>query len=345
MTPIRRQRVLLVMAVLAWGLAMVPDWSGQSGRAIAAMLALRPPGTVAPDPVLVGAGDIADCASEGDEATAALVETIPGTVFTVGDNVYLGGSAEEFANCYDPTWGRFKDRTMPAPGNHEYQSDPLASGYYGYFGAAAGDPAKGYYDYTLGSWHVIVLNSVCWSPGGCDVGSPQEQWLRGVLAASRAKCTVAIMHHARFSSGAEHGSTPTVQPLWQALYDHGADLVLSGHDHVYERFGLQTPAGLTDPVFGIRQLTVGMGGRDHRRLATLVAPHSEVRDATTFGVVKLTLHRDSYDWQFVPEAGKSFTDQGTGACHDAPLPITPPGYGPPPAPTETTPPSTTTPTS
>jgi hypothetical protein len=155
-----------------------------------------------PDPVLVGAGDIADCTSKGDEATAALVETIPGTVFTVGDHAYLNGSAEEFATCYDPTWGRFKGRTMPAPGNHEYHSDPLASGYYGYFGAAAGDPEKGYYDYTLGSWHVIVLNTVCWSAGGCGVGSAQEEWLRGVLAASRAKCTVAITHHARFSSGA-----------------------------------------------------------------------------------------------------------------------------------------------
>ena len=307
------------------------------------------------DPVLVGAGDIAHCTSQGDEATAALVESIPGTVFTAGDNAYVNGTAKEFANCYDPTWGRFKGRTMPAPGNHEYQSDPAAAGYYQYFGAAAGDPTKGYYDYTLGSWHVIVLNSVCWAAGGCGPGSPQEQWLRTVLASSRAPCTVAITHHARFSSAALHGSTPTVAPLWTALYEHGADLVLSGHDHVYERFAMQTPAGVADPVFGLRQFTVGMGGRDHRRFANPIA-NSEVRNSTTFGVLKLTLQTDRYHWEFVPEAGKSFTDRGTGACHGAPPPVAPPTRPPVPIkpvvtsttyppPTDTPVPSTTTPTS
>jgi hypothetical protein len=282
-------------------------------------------------PVLVGAGDIADCDSQGDEITAGLIENIPGTVFTVGDNAYLNGTAKEFADCYDPTWGRFKDRTMPAPGNHEYHKDPKAKGYYQYFGDAAGDPEKGYYDYTLGSWHVIVLNSVCFRVGGCGPGSPQEQWLREVLAASKARCTVAITHHARFSSAKEHGSNPIIQPLWQALYDHGVDVVLSGHDHVYERFGPQTPSGKSDPLFGLRQFTVGMGGRDHRRFGT-TQPNSEVRDATTFGVLKLTLHPSGYDWQFVGEPGKPFTDQGTADCHDAPepspvppLPPLPPG--------------------
>jgi acid phosphatase type 7 len=293
------------------------------------------------DPVLVGAGDIADCDSPGDEKTAALIEQIPGTVFTAGDNVYLNGTAKEFARCYGPSWGRFKDRTMPAPGNHEYQKDELAGGYFGYFGAAAGDPTAGYYDYTLGSWHVIVLNSNCWAVGGCGPGSPQELWLRSVLASHEARCTVAIAHHPRFSSGAERGSTPAVQPLWQALYDHGADVVLAGHDHLYERFAEQTPAGKADAAFGLRQFTVGTGGRDHRKFGTVVA-NSEVRNATTWGVLKLTLHPASYDWEFVPEAGQSFTDSGTAACHDAPPTV---GYPLPLPETETPVPSTTTPTS
>jgi hypothetical protein len=298
------------------------------GPAIGAVLALRPAGTTVPptDPVLVGAGDIAACDSPGDEATAALLDQIPGTVFTAGDNAYVNGTAGEFARCYSPTWGRFKARTMPAPGNHEYQQDPAARGYYGYFGAAAGDPAKGYYDYTLGSWHVVVLNTSCVPAGGCQAGSPQEQWLRQVLAASDARCTVAITHRARFSSGLAHGSNANLQAFWQALYDHGADLVVSGHDHVYERFGAQRPDGVPDPLFGLRQIVVGTGGRDHRKFGP-PAPSSEVREASTFGVLKLTLHADSYDWQFVPEAGKTFSDSGTTACHGAPplaLPVTGP---------------------
>ena len=333
MTSDRRRPILVVAAVLVSGLvAVMPT--------LATDRPVGPPPSP-DDPVLVGAGDIADCDSQGDEATAALLDAIPGTVFTVGDNVYIDGTAKEFAKCYDPSWGRFKDRTMPAPGNHEYQEDHLAAGYFDYFGAAAGDPTKGYYDYTLGSWHVIVLNSNCWPVGGCGPGSPQELWLRSVLASNEARCTVAIAHHPRFSSGAERGSTPAVQPLWQALYEYGADLVLSGHDHVYERFALQTPAGLADAEFGLRQFTVGMGGRDHRRFGTAVA-NSEVRDATTSGVLKLTLHPESYDWEFVPEAGQLFTDSGTGACHDAPPAV---GYPPTVPETETPAPSTTTPTS
>jgi hypothetical protein len=302
----------------------VPVTTSQPGPAIGAVLALRPAGTSLPPaaPVLVGAGDIADCDSPGDEATAALIDQIPGTVFTAGDNAYVNGTAAEFDRCYGPTWGRFKGRTMPAPGNHEYQLDPAATGYYGYFGAAAGDPAQGYYDYTLGSWHVIVLNSNCVPAGGCEAGSPQEQWLRQVLAATDARCTVAITHHARFSSALAHGSQVELQPLWQALYDYGADLVVSGHDHVYERFGPQRPDGVADPLFGLRQFVVGTGGRDHRKFG-LPAASSEVREGSTFGVLKLTLHADGYDWQFVPEAGQTFTDQGTTACHGAPLLIPP----------------------
>jgi len=294
--------------------------ASQAGPAIGAVVALRPAGTLLPpaDPVLVGAGDIADC-DAGAAATAALVDSIRGTVFTAGDNAYENGTAPEFARCYDPSWGRFKSRTMPAPGNHEYQSDPQAKGYFGYFGAAAGEPAKGYYDYTLGSWHVIVLNTNCDKVGGCGTGSAQEQWLRRVLAASDARCTLAITHHPRFNSGVGHGPTPTLRPLWQALYDYGADLVIAGHEHLYERFAPQTPAGAADPAFGIRQITVGTGGRDHSKFGT-PAPNSEVRNAFAFGVISLTLHPDSYDWRFVPVPGHTFTDQGTGLCHGAPAP-------------------------
>jgi acid phosphatase type 7 len=292
--------------------------------------------------VLVGAGDIASCESTGDEATAALVDQIPGTVFTAGDNAYVNGTADEFARCYDPTWGRFKARTMPAPGNHEYQQDPAATGYYGYFGPAAGDPAKGYYDYTLGSWHVIVLNSNCVPAGGCQVGSPQEQWLRQVLAAGTARCTVAITHHSRFSSALLHGSEADLHPFWQALYEHGADLVVSAHDHVYERFAALAPDGTPDPLFGLRQIVIGTGGRDHRSFGIPV-PGSEVRIAETFGVLKLTLRAGSYDWQFIPEAGKTSTDQGTTACHDAPPVIVPPVTQP--STTATPAPSVTRPTS
>jgi hypothetical protein len=282
-------------------------------------------------PVLVGAGDISGCSSPGDGVTASLLDGIPGTVFTTGDNVYNDGSASRFADCYHPTWGRHKARTLPSAGNHDYMT-PGAAGYFGYFGAAAGDPTKGYYDTTIGSWHVVVLNSNCAAIGGCGAGSPQEQWLRGVLAASTAPCTVAIWHHARFSSGQNHGSNPAYQPFWQALYDYGAEVVVNGHDHLYERFGRQGPTGVADAVAGIRQFTVGTGGINHYSFGT-IRPNSEVRNSNTFGVLKLTLHPDRYDWQFVPEAGRTFTDAGTTACHGAPnAPPPPPPPPPPPGP-------------
>jgi acid phosphatase type 7 len=272
-----------------------------------------PPPPPADAVVLVGAGDIASCSSTGDEATALLLDGIAGTVFTLGDNAYSSGSATEYANCYDPTWGRQKARTRPAAGNHEYNT-ANATGYFGYFGAAAGDPTKGYYSYDAGAWHVVVLNSNCAAIGGCAAGSPQEQWLRADLAAHPVACTLAYWHHPRFNSGAAHGNDYEVQPLWQALYDANADLILNGHEHVYERFAPQTPAGVADPMRGIRQLTVGTGGASHYSLGTL-QPNSEVFDGSTYGVVKLTLGSTSYSWQFIPVAGQSFTDSGTTSCH------------------------------
>ncbi|HVW34371.1 MAG TPA: metallophosphoesterase, partial [Acidimicrobiia bacterium] len=302
--------------------------ASRAGRSIAAVLALRPAATPPPpgDPVLVGAGDIASCAGTGDDATADLLDTIPGTVFTLGDNVYPDGTGAEYANCYDPTWGRHKDRTMPVPGNHDYRTAG-ASGYYDYFGAAAGDPTKGYYDYTVGAWHVIVLNGNCGEVGGCGPGSAQEQWLRSVLAASNAECTVAMWHQPLFSSARNHGSNLLYRPFWQALYEYGADVVLGGHDHDYERFGLQTPDGVADPLYGLREFVVGTGGNSHYGFGPAL-PNSEVRNGDTYGVLQLTLHPGSYEWRFVPEAGRTFTDSGTTGCHGAPPLTPPPASGP-----------------
>ena len=270
----------------------------------------------AADAVLVGAGDIAQCLDlSGAEATARLIDAIPGTVFTLGDLAYPDGSATDFADCYDPTWGRHKARTRPSPGNHEYHS-PHAAPYFAYWGDRAGDPDKGYYSYQAGTWHVVVLNSNCVQIGGCQAGSPQEQWLREDLAAHPSACTLAYWHHPLFSSGIQpaHALHPEMRPLWRALYDHGADLVLNGHEHNYERFAPQDPDGLPDPDHGIRQIVAGVGGKDFDPLR-VPASNSEVRSDDAFGVLKVTLHPGSYDWEFVPVPGQTFTDSGHGSCH------------------------------
>jgi hypothetical protein len=266
------------------------------------------------DPVLVGAGDIASCSSSGDEATAKLLGDMPAaTIFTAGDNVYEDGTASEFAKCYGPSWGRYKARTFPTVGNHEYYTAG-ASGYFKYFGAAAGDPTKGYYSYDLGQWHIISLNSMCENVGGCGANSTMVSWLKQDLAANPNNCTLAIFHHPVFSSGSEHGNDPKMIPSWDALYAAGADVVINGHDHDYERFAPQTPGGVADPERGIREFVVGTGG-DSLYAFLPPQPNSQVRNVNTYGVLKLTLHPDSYDWQFVPVAGKTFTDSGSYRCH------------------------------
>jgi len=262
----------------------------------------------AADPGLVGAGDIAHCNNEGDEITANMLDSIPGTVVTTGDNAYPDGSVEEFANCYDPSWGRHKDRTYPSPGNHDYHT-PDAAGYFAYFGSRAGEPGKGYYSYDLGTWHIIVLNSMI--PVG--PGSPQNQWLRDDLAAHQVACTLAYWHYPRFSSGTVHGSDKDMDSLWQALYDYGADVVLSGHEHNYERFAPQDPQGNADPTRGIREFVIGSGGRSHYTFGPPIA-NSEVRNSDTNGLLKLILHDGSYSWEFIPEPGKTFTDSGNAPC-------------------------------
>jgi hypothetical protein len=271
-------------------------------------------------PTLIAVGDIADCAEPGDEATAALVRRIDGTVATLGDHAYPSGSQQQFAECYDPSWGTVKTRTRPAPGNHDYETRN-ANGYFAYFGGAAGDPGRGYYSYDLGAWHIIVLNSNCDAVGGCEAGSSQGQWLRADLAAHPASCTLAYWHHPLFSSGKEHGGEEAMRPAWEMLYQAGADVVLAGHEHNYERFAPQDPNGQLDAQRGIRQFVVGTGGKSlygfGRPLRT-----SEVRSAESFGVLGLTLRPNGYDWAFIPTGARGgnrgdsrVIDDGSGDCH------------------------------
>jgi hypothetical protein len=274
------------------------------------------------DPVFVGAGDIGNCRGTGDEATASLVRSINGTaVFTIGDNAYPDGTAAKFTKCYQPTWGQFKARTKPSVGNHEYDVSPDASGYFDYFGSAAGPRPEGYYSYEVGSWHVIVLNSNCPQVAdGCDAGSPQEQWLKADLAAHQTACTIAYFHHPRFSSGV-NGNKTFVAPFWSDLYKAGAEVVLSGHDHSYERFAPQNPSGVADPDQGIREFVVGTGGAGFTAFKT-VQDNSQKRIANTNGVLKMTLHPDSYEWKFLTAPGETVADSSGSAqpCHDAQSP-------------------------
>ena len=311
-------------ALLGWLLFAAQSAYGQqalpSASPVDSKPANRAPGNLPANAfILVGAGDIASCASRaGAVATAALIDQIPGTVFAAGDLAYEGGTYEEFETCYEPAWGRFKQRTRPAPGNHEYNGSQ-ASGYFRYWGTQAGAPEKGYYSYDLGAWHIIVLNTNCSvkALGGCREGSPEETWLRQDLAAHPKACILAYGHHALFSSGVfpKHARHPELQAFWEDLYAAHADLILAAHEHSYERFAPQNPKGVADPGRGIREIVVGTGGRSH----TVLGPpleNSEVRNDDTYGVLKLTLTPKEYQWEFIPEAGKMFHDSGGGACQN-----------------------------
>jgi acid phosphatase type 7 len=272
---------------------------------------------------LVGAGDIASCQNiEGARATAKLLERIPGTIFAAGDLAYERGTAAEFQNCYDTTWGEFKARTRPVPGNHEY-GEPTASAYFKYWGKQAGPEGKGYYSYDLGAWHIVGLNANCTVKdlGGCATGSPEEEWLRQDLADHPDACILAYSHQALFSSGLlkTHAIHPELKEFWQDLYAAHAALFLVGHEHSYERFAPQDPEGHSEPERGIREIVIGTGGRSHDPLGFSI-PNSEVRNASTYGVLKLTLTPGHYSWQFIPVEGETFTDSGSGECpkHAAP---------------------------
>jgi hypothetical protein len=265
---------------------------------------LLPLPSVAPGAtVLLAAGDIGSCDGTHDDDVADLAARLPGTIAMLGDTVYENGSASDYADCFDPVWASVFARIRPALGNHEYQTTDAAA-YFTEFGATAGKAGEGWYSYELGPWHVVVLNSNCEFVGGCDAGSAQLAWLVADLAAHPSTCTLAYWHHPRYSSG-EHGDDDRTESLWRALAAAGADLVLAGHDHDYERFAL---------IDGIRSFVVGTGGRSLYEMPRPPEPGSELRANTSYGLLMLTLHGSSYDWRFVPAAGSTLRDAGSGAC-------------------------------
>lgn len=270
---------------------------------------VSPPGT--PEVIML-AGDISNCKNNRDESTAKLMDGVEGTVFTLGDNAYPNGRLEDYTKCYDPTWGRHRDRTFANLGNHEYDTGN-ANGSFDYFASGAGPRGKGYYSVDIGDWHIIVLNdNSTFVP--FEAGSEQDAWLVNDLANNTKSCTLAIWHQPLFYSNTSSTVVrPSRRPLWERLYAAGAEIVLHGHQHRYERFAPQTPAGVRDDTTGIRQFIVGTGG-DGTGAATVTAPNSEVHD-DAYGVLKLTLHAGSYEWQYVTTPGETFTDSGTGTCH------------------------------
>lgn len=269
-----------------------------------------------PDPVIVAAGDIVCQTTTSTSTTCHQQQTSdlalslnPTAVLTTGDNQYESGSLSQYQTYYAPTWGRLDSIVYPVPGNHEYNTAG-AAGYFSYFQSRFNvlDPqSRGYYSYDLGSWHLIALNSQI----SVGAGSAQEQWLRADLAAHPTSCTLAYWHHPRFSSGTVHGNNTSMQPLWQALYDAQADLVLNGHEHNYERFAPQSPVGIADSN-GIREFVAGMGGKDFHSFGAPIT-NSQFRNNTSFGVLKLVLHPQSYDWQFISDTNQ-IIDSGTSPC-------------------------------
>jgi len=270
---------------------------------IASVLQTSPLQVAAASVVLVGAGDISTCSNNNDEATAKLLDGISGTVFTAGDNAYDSGTYTQYTNCYHPTWGRHKSRTKPVPGNHEYNTSG-AAGYFKYF-----SNVSSYYAYNLGDWRIYALNSEI------DVSSTSAQvkWLKNDLAANPKRCVLAYWHKPRWSSGSHYGSNSKYQTLWKTLYDAKAELVISGHEHNYERFKEMNASGTASSP-GMREFVVGTGGASHYGFGSTLST-SQVRNSSTYGVLKLTLNSTSYSWKFIPVAGKTFTDSGTTYCH------------------------------
>ncbi len=325
---------LMLLALLGLCSASSPASASRAG----------PRAALSSDPVIAVAGDIAcDPANSsfngGNGSSNSCREMYTSSlllgaglsaVLTLGDTQYYCGGYSAFLQSYDPSWGRVKSITHPAVGNHEYltsggtdctAANAGAAGYFNYFGSAAGQPGQGYYSFDIGTWHLIALNSNCGDAGGCSATSPQGLWLANDLQAHTNFCTLAFWHIPLFSSGGRANNNS--KAFWQLLYDNNADLILSAHDHTYERFAPQTPSGTLDTTRGIREFIVGTGGANHTSIVS-VAPNSEVRNADTFGALELTLHPTSYDWNFVPEAGKTFTDSGSTACHGTTSDTTPP---------------------
>jgi hypothetical protein len=345
-------RFQLVTTFNEWGEGTAVEssdqWRTDSGYGsyldtLHALVPARSPAPAAPtpspvagktDPVIAASGDIAcDPGSQNfngglgtgatcaQQATAALLRPNLSAVLTLGDTQYEDNTLSKYLASFDQSWGKFKNLIRPTIGNHEYLT-PDATGYFQYFGSAAGNPSQGYYSYDVGRWHLISLNSECGHVGGCGAGSPQEAWLRGDLATHQAACTLAYWHEPRFSSG-QHGDAQQMAVIWNDLVAAHADVVLSGHNHDYERFDplgasppsssqYQDPSPATD---GIREFVVGTGGRNHYGFQHAPLAGQVVRNADTFGLLELTLHPNGYDWRFVPAAGGAFTDAGSGSCH------------------------------
>ncbi|HEU4680528.1 MAG TPA: metallophosphoesterase [Gemmatimonadales bacterium] len=297
----RRQSyfVALAAALPGWGCI---DRTGPGGEPLPPNAA-----SAATSVVVVAAGDIATCNSSGDEATARLLDKISGTVLALGDLAYPDGTASNFSKCYRPSWGRHRSRTRPTPGNHEYHSSGAAP-YYSYFGSRAGPARRGYYSYNLGSWHIVVLESEA-------NRTAQVSWLKADLAANRRRCTLAYWHRPLFTSSSKHGPFTAMRPLFTILYNAGADLVLSAHNHQYERFYPQTPTGAPSSSRGIRQFVVGTGGAGLYGFRSTPARNSQKRYKGGYGVLKLTLNDASYSWRFISVAGKTFSDAGSASCH------------------------------
>ena len=297
------RKLLLVASLLAFIGAL--SWPGKRSISQTA------------DVTLVGACDIADGFAfnlSGAFATAALLDSFPSaTVFACGDLAYDNSTDSDFANAYAPTWGRARARTIASPGHHEY-TIMNGAGFYSYWGTAGGPSGQGWRSLDLGAWHVVVLNANCGAVG-CGTGGAQETWLRNDLAAHTQACTLALFHEPLYTSSSEITPNTAIQPLWQDLYNFNVDLVVNGHGHNYERFAPQDANGNLDTAKGIIEIVVGTGGVEHAPFNATIAPNSLVRNAATFGILKLTLHQSSFDWQFVPVAGQTFTDSGTEACH------------------------------
>jgi 3',5'-cyclic AMP phosphodiesterase CpdA len=258
---------------------------------------------------LVGAGDIASCTSGADEKTAAIVAGIPGIVFTAGDNVYPDGSSSNYKSCYSPSWGAFKSRTMPVPGNHDYYLNPGAAGYFGYFGGAAGPSGRGYYAYNAGGWRIYALDSEL-APSS-SAYADEYGWLQNDLAANPNQCVLAIWHRPAFSTG-PHGNSARMQKFFQLLYTSGAEIVVNGHDHMYERFVPMDGTGAAHSN-GVREFVVGTGGASLYAFKTTNA-NIAVRNNRSHGVLRLNLSPGGYSWQFIPATG-TLTDSGSGSCH------------------------------
>lgn len=304
----------LLGACLLAGATPSPAPAAPRGTVLAAVpVTIVAAGDIACDPTNPefngGNGSGAWCRAK---ATEALIRHLkPTAVLPLGDEQYVNGALAKFRHSYALSWGGQLSVTRPAPGNHEYGT-PGGAGYYSYFGARAGPGRRGWYGYSLGGWQMIALNSNC-STVGCGPGSAQYTWLKGYLAAHPASCTLAYFHHPRFSSG-PHGDNTDTAPLWNLLYAARADVILNGHDHLYERFKPLTPGGVVNRSRGIREFIVGTGGAQHYAVVR-VHKGSAIRNADTFGVLQITLGAGTYQWRFVHVVGATFTDTGTGTCH------------------------------